>query len=89
MKRLPALFAPLLLLSLANCREDNTEGEQPVDMAVTTEQDMAVSEDLTAPPIDLAGADLTPLPAPTEFIVLRVGDGTNALAGTATAGFLE
>lgn len=89
MKRLPALFAPLLLLSLANCREDNTEGEQPADMAVTTEQDMAVSEDLTAPPIDLAGADLTPLPAPTEFIVLRVGDGTNALAGTATAGFLE
>lgn len=89
MKRLPALCASLLLLSSVGCREENTEGEPPADMAVAPEPDMAVGEDMTAAPIDLAGADLTPLPAPTEFIVLRVGDGTSALAGTATAGFLE
>lgn len=89
MKRLPTLFASLLLLSSFGCREDNTDAEQPVDMTVATEQDMTVSEDLTTNPVDLAGADLTPLPEPAEFIVLRVGDGTNALAGTAAPGFLE
>lgn len=89
MKRLPSLFASLLLLSSFGCREDNTDAEQPVDMTVATEQDMTVSEDLATNPVDLAGADLTPLPEPAEFIVLRVGDGTNALAGTAAPGFLE
>jgi hypothetical protein len=41
------------------------------------------------PPVDMSGPDLATPPDPSEFIVLRVGDGTAALTSAATAAFLE
>jgi hypothetical protein len=74
----------------------------PPSDGMAPDDGMASSDDMTAPgtdmmtptddmpkAVDLAGADLVPAGDPTEFIVLRVGDGASALGTAATAAFLE
>lgn len=54
----------------------------PADMPIPT-------DDMIKPPLDLGGTDLTPASDPTEFFVVRVGNGAAALSAAATAVFLE
>lgn len=83
------LFAPLVLLAAADCRDETTAPTPTPDLAMQL-PDLAEPGDLaTTPTPDFAGADLAPPPAPTEFVVTRVGDGNAALTSAATAVFLE
>ncbi|HND11163.1 MAG TPA: hypothetical protein PLY80_12040, partial [Pseudomonadota bacterium] len=87
------LVAPLLFLIGTGCRTENTEGQpdqmiNPEDLSVV--DDLSVSlPDLANTPPDLIGADLTAPPLPSDFFVVRVGDGTATLSSAATATFLE
>ncbi len=88
------LIAPLLLLSAAGCRDQNNT-ETP-DLATATPDLSEASQDLSAvvdaaPTVDSAKptADLSPIATPTEFVVVRVGDGAAALTAAAAAVFLE
>lgn len=87
------LVAPLLFLIGTGCRTENTEGQpdqmiNPEDLSVV--DDLSVSlPDLANTPHDLIGADLTAPPLPSDFFVVRVGDGTATLSSAATATFLE
>ncbi|HRI53149.1 MAG TPA: hypothetical protein PLW65_23505 [Pseudomonadota bacterium] len=85
----PVLFAPLVLLAAADCRDETTAPTPTPDLAMQL-PDLAEPGDLATTPVpDFAGADLAPPPAPTEFVVVRVGDGNAALTSAATAAFLE
>ncbi len=60
----------------------------PADMPPSTDMPIPSGDMVTVPP-DLGSADLTPASDPTEFLVVRVGDGAAALSAAATAVFLE
>lgn len=87
------LLAGLLLLTAAECRDTPT-GTGPADLGDTA--DAASAADLAGPSTDLAGVDLVspspdmvPAADPSEFLVVRVGDGAAALSSDATAVFIE
>lgn len=83
------LLAPLFLLTAADCRDETTTPTPTADLSVQPADLSVFDPDLAAAPPDLNGADLAPVPPPTEFVVVRVGDGTATLNSDATAAFLE
>ena len=86
----PALFAPLLLLAAADCRDSTSTPTPNPDLSVPAPDFSTPSTpDLSTATPDIAGADLAPPPAPTEFVVVRVGDGAAALVSDATPVYLE
>ncbi len=60
----------------------------PSDDMPTADMPIPTGDMVTLPP-DLGSADMTPASDPTEFVVVRVGDGAAALTAAATAVFLE
>ncbi|MFO0579191.1 MAG: hypothetical protein U1A78_34760 [Polyangia bacterium] len=88
------LLAGLLVITAAACRDTPT-GTGPADLGDTA--DAAVSsDDLAGSTTDLAAADLAgaspdmvPAADPTEFLVVRVGDGAAMLSSDATPVFVE
>jgi hypothetical protein len=79
------LTASLCVVAAAGCRGE-PESNPPVDMA--SANDLAMPEDMSPPP-DLTEFDLLPPPPPTEFMVVRIGDGTAYATGTSAPVFVE
>jgi hypothetical protein len=88
------LLAGLLLLTAADCR-DTTTGSGTADLGDTADAAASTDDLAGSTTTDLAGVDLTgtspdlvATPDPTEFLVVRVGDGT-MLTSDATPVFVE
>lgn len=84
------LLAPLFLLAAADCRDGTVDPTpQNQDLSVSIPDFATSGSDLSTAPPDLGGADLAPPAAPTEFVVVRLGDGAAALASDAAPVYLE
>lgn len=80
------LIAALLLVTAADCRDEGT-GATPQDLSAIPDLTQTPTTDLAFG--DLSTGDLSMAREPTEFMVVRVGDGTAALTSAATAAFVE
>lgn len=82
------LLASCLLLASASCRDETTNTGTP-DLSVAADLSTTTTADLATAPPDMAQSPDMALRDPSDFMVVRVGDGTAALTAPATAVFID